>query len=357
MAPSERIAWVDNAKSLGIVLVVLGHAPALPDGAREFIYRFHMPLFFFLAGAVVTPERMGGGFMPWVGRQARLLLVPYLFFWAVSTVWWLVIRNIGEKAEEAAGLVWWSPVKGLFWGTGDSLFMNPPLWFFPAMFVTTVAAWGVWWLTRWGRLRLRLALPGLAVLVLVVSNLDVRGWWWNLDLVPWTLFFYVLGALRGRLIGRSPGARRPWVHWASPLIFLLVAWKVRAWSPFDLNGRLFGDWSWLALGSSAVLVVSLGTMLGLFGECRWLARLPRDTIIIFPLHGLCFSLFTGLLSLGPHAPAGGRSGGWAAALAYTVGAIALCLAAAPLLRQWMPWAVGDRRRVGAPGPDGEVQRF
>jgi acyltransferase len=351
MVPAERIPWIDHAKSIGIVLVVLGHAPGVPEAVRGFIYRFHMPLFFFLAGALVRPERFADGFLPWVRRQVRALVVPYVFFWGISTVWWLTIRNIGEKATESAGLKWWSPVKGLLWGTGDTLFVNPPLWFFPAMFVTTVAAWGVWWLTRWGRLRLRIVLAGLAVVILPLSMFRFRGLWWNLDLLPWTLFFYVLGALRGRFIRSSPESRRSLAHLASPLVFLLVTWRVWSWSPFDLNGRLFGDWPWLALGSSTVLVVTVCMTMGLFGGWRPLGGLARNTIVIFPLHGLCFSFFTGVLSIGLHAAGWVRTGGWAAALAYTVGALALCLGVAPLLRRWVPWAVGTEK-VSSPSGNG-----
>ena len=49
--------WVDVAKGMGIVLVVLGHAIAdiLPNvyifrKTFQIIYSFHMPLFFFLSG-------------------------------------------------------------------------------------------------------------------------------------------------------------------------------------------------------------------------------------------------------------------------------------------------------------------
>jgi len=50
----RRFNWIDWAKTFGIYLVVLGHAFAPKEGialeARNFIYTFHMPLFFFLSG-------------------------------------------------------------------------------------------------------------------------------------------------------------------------------------------------------------------------------------------------------------------------------------------------------------------
>ena len=60
-----RMAWLDNAKGLGIILVVIGHAlgglidaqpRSVPSEFRELfflIYTVHMPLFFLLSGLLV----------------------------------------------------------------------------------------------------------------------------------------------------------------------------------------------------------------------------------------------------------------------------------------------------------------
>jgi fucose 4-O-acetylase-like acetyltransferase len=37
-------------KGIAIVLVVIGHSLPLDNGARIFIYMFHVPLFFFVSG-------------------------------------------------------------------------------------------------------------------------------------------------------------------------------------------------------------------------------------------------------------------------------------------------------------------
>lgn len=45
----SRIKWIDNARAIGILLVVLGHS-LIPASIQTYIYSFHMPLFFFLSG-------------------------------------------------------------------------------------------------------------------------------------------------------------------------------------------------------------------------------------------------------------------------------------------------------------------
>lgn len=50
-----RIAWVDIAKAIGILAVVLGHAYPHKDTLYEVTYWWHMPLFFFIGGFFLKP--------------------------------------------------------------------------------------------------------------------------------------------------------------------------------------------------------------------------------------------------------------------------------------------------------------
>lgn len=78
-AHGERLAWIDAAKGLGILLVVAGHVD--PAGALgRAVYAFHMPLFFVLAGAAFSPRP----FRETLVRRARALLVPYVAFLALA---------------------------------------------------------------------------------------------------------------------------------------------------------------------------------------------------------------------------------------------------------------------------------
>lgn len=40
----KRNQWVDVAKGIAIILMILGHT-AIPDSLFRFIYSFHLPLF------------------------------------------------------------------------------------------------------------------------------------------------------------------------------------------------------------------------------------------------------------------------------------------------------------------------
>ena len=54
---NTRFDWVDTAKGLGIILVVIAHVWT-KGPVRDFIYSFHMPLFFLLSGYMSKPRPM-----------------------------------------------------------------------------------------------------------------------------------------------------------------------------------------------------------------------------------------------------------------------------------------------------------
>ena len=45
----NRKQWLDIAKGIAIILMVIGHT-SIPNIASNFIYAFHMPLFFIASG-------------------------------------------------------------------------------------------------------------------------------------------------------------------------------------------------------------------------------------------------------------------------------------------------------------------
>lgn len=72
---NNRIEWIDTAKGMGLILVVLGHLH-IPFLA-SWIYLFHMPLFFFLSGVVYSGQQYS--FLEFLTRRIKTLVVPYFF--------------------------------------------------------------------------------------------------------------------------------------------------------------------------------------------------------------------------------------------------------------------------------------
>lgn len=71
----NRKKWVDTAKGIGIILVVIGHIyEGLP---KDFIYIFHMPFFFFLSGYLHHADSNKRVFLY---KKVASLIVPYTIY-------------------------------------------------------------------------------------------------------------------------------------------------------------------------------------------------------------------------------------------------------------------------------------
>ena len=70
----QRFDWLDIAKGIAILLVIVGHTVNNPSLTRQVIFSFHMPLFFILAGYTFRVK-------PWgelLKTSFTRLLVPYV---------------------------------------------------------------------------------------------------------------------------------------------------------------------------------------------------------------------------------------------------------------------------------------
>ena len=78
---NTRIEWIDMAKGVGIFLVIAGHTFAYSN--CDFIYAFHMPLFFFLSGLVFNDKRYDT-FKEITVKKGKQLLFPWIIIYAIS---------------------------------------------------------------------------------------------------------------------------------------------------------------------------------------------------------------------------------------------------------------------------------
>lgn len=82
---SNHELWVDAAKTLALILVVVGH-PVGTTVYAKYIYWFHMPVFFLLSGYLFKPVSGWRAFGAWVAKRCRELLIPYGSYLALVTL-------------------------------------------------------------------------------------------------------------------------------------------------------------------------------------------------------------------------------------------------------------------------------
>lgn len=127
---SERLNYIDAAKGMGIILVVLGHHLLDAENLRTWIYSFHMPLFFIISGILISENRKHRDFKEFLLRRIKTLLWPYITFSCVILLWYIVFYYVLPfKPEEPFYTVF---VKII------TTYGYHALWFLPAAFMADV---------------------------------------------------------------------------------------------------------------------------------------------------------------------------------------------------------------------------
>lgn len=74
MEKMKRIEWIDTAKGIGILAVIMGHCIRAPYPFAFAAYIFHVPLFFILSGFLFSSDE---NFEAFFIKKVRWLLIPY----------------------------------------------------------------------------------------------------------------------------------------------------------------------------------------------------------------------------------------------------------------------------------------
>lgn len=194
----NRTEWLDIAKGIGIILMVVGHS-SIPKFASDFIYSFHMPLFFIASGWCTNWSK--DRFCSFIKKKSTHLLIPFVLYSFMV----LIIKKI------------W-----LGGALGDVLingWQGTPLWFIPVLFLSLLLAKAIMSITYiYLRLILLILLVALGV---YLSYINFRMPW-TLSSVPYATIFIVLGS-KARLYQDYINSPRWWIMIGCFLVTVIVS--------------------------------------------------------------------------------------------------------------------------------------
>lgn len=105
---NERLYYIDVIRGIAIFLVVLGHTYR-GNMVQNWLYSFHMPLFFFISGWLYRGEyRTIAELKVFVCKKARSFLWPYLIFLLLNYCYWLIVERHFRSFDQ--GPLWFLPV-------------------------------------------------------------------------------------------------------------------------------------------------------------------------------------------------------------------------------------------------------
>ena len=142
---TKRIQWIDFAKFLGILFVLLSHMELRIPYVSAFGYLFFVPIFFVLAG--YTYQKREESFWNFIKRKGKRLLTPYFGYSLFLFLFFFVKDHVLRGSVSLESL---RPLLGILYArnslypldAADNIYfmtiLNSPMWFLPALFLSSV---------------------------------------------------------------------------------------------------------------------------------------------------------------------------------------------------------------------------
>lgn len=296
---TQRNPVADIARGLGIVLIVFGHNRIVqndPGTLYRIIFSFHLPLFFFLSGAFLAPEKDPATILK---QRADSLLKPYF----------VVLLLLGAACMIQAHAFSADYVLGMFYATGSSVLWTP-LWFLPhlllAQFLATYLL-NFFEPEKFGGplLVVALLLIGVPLLwfghdfspftlqLLPTIEHHIVGLPWSIDLLPVSTAFVMTGYFGKDTLTQTPtqGLRAALV---AGIAFAML--HLGFTDTLDMNERRYDSIivSSLMAFAGIRMTIGLSCALGAVSFLRTaLSQLGVASLFIFIFHGYVQGRFTG----------------------------------------------------------------
>lgn len=274
---TSRIGWIDTAKGIGLLCVILGHL-SIPL-VDTWVYFFHMPLFFFLSGCVFSGRKYD--FQTFFKKKIKSLVIPYFVLGGGIFLFWCILYALeGRPGGDYLQMLKDFLVQKHFW----------TVWFLACLFLTELICYGIH--RAFGSKPIAATAVSTAVCAFGIARYRL-GWGslpWNLDVALVAQFFFHLGfcfkAVAPKLdrfdgLKIIPRLGLVGLMMGLDLVLGFVCIRVSGAS-MDMSVGWYGN----------VFVIFPAALCGIAGvilfarmvDWKWLQWLGRHTMIIFAWH-------------------------------------------------------------------------
>ena len=282
---ANRIVFLDVARGIGILFVLLGHNVWSNSRTSTVIFNFHMPLFYFLSGVLFsTPvdTNLKSAF-----QRAFRVLAPFPFFSVLACSVFLASPELLKVASKKMLLTF--IVHGEPW-------FDKPLWFFVSLsFVCFVFSFFARFLSgnqvRIKRIAFLFACGSLAWLSSTTAPAFRKMWSPGMiATVPFGLFWFGLGFfVKGFMLRLARAKMSSFLLLALAVAFALVlsAGADISAKP-DIRTARMGSWRLFPLSLCGIAAVLLSVLAIPTRLLRPLQFIGRNSVIYFALEFVSF---------------------------------------------------------------------
>lgn len=239
-AKKGREHWIDGLKTIGMFYIVLGHL-AINTDLKNYIYSFHVPLFFFVSGYLFNSVKYNR-FWDFFKNRFLRIMVPYFFFSFATYLFWLVfVCRFFEGPEIKNNTL--KPLVGIFYSNGIDNWLrhNTPIWFLTCLFLVEIAFFV---LNKYIKNKTTLSV----VVILfsaggyILSLTDFFRLPWGINMIPLALLFYHVGFVFKEQIGAFFRKVTPVYLLLVPVLIIVNMFLVRLNGRVDINYGVYGNY-------------------------------------------------------------------------------------------------------------------
>ena len=315
----QRLSWLDVLKGIGIILVVIGHVYQ-NSVIFNWIYSFHMPLFFFAAGWVYKEKPV----LVDLKRRLQTIVVPYFSFGLLVLIYWQLI----ERRFRTSDMGFLDSFLGLISGEYGKLDFNVHLWFLPCFFMTVVL-FNI--LVNLGHKKAAYIVTTVMSLIYIVIPLPELPL--GIDRVFKYIAFYAVGVLVAEKIGEAEFVR-------SRLVKFLIAFCLICLNFLLAYKNLTVGIMWFVTALIGVFACTMFSQA--IDKNKVLQYFGRISLIVLCLHGPIYRIVIKVLSIPLGVSTDFVRGNFLLAMVVAVITMAICSAAYEVVIRLAPWMAGKK---------------
>lgn len=181
----KRETWLDIAKGIGIISVVIGHSGN--PIAHQYLFWFHMPLFFILSGYLFKKIEDPLDLRLWIKRRSTQLLIPYASFGIlISIIMFFLNFSVINFLKSIIKLIYGGEVLGGIYGV---------FWFITCLYLTQImfSVLLTYIKKTYVQISIIVLFYLLAHLIAMVPFLKDLKTPWNFDIAFISIAYYAIG--------------------------------------------------------------------------------------------------------------------------------------------------------------------
>ena len=331
---AQRIQWVDSAKGIGILLVIIGHTH-LTGNIHSLIYAFHLPLFFLLSGIFMFSKERP--LQEELVKKAKRLMIPYFWF-SLILYGFECIKSFIEEKVTAAPVAYIDPLS--FFNalmTGDRVIGYQ--WFLPCLFF---ADFILLFFTQ-SKKQLLYVAAGSAAVGMLINHFVGQPLPMSFDAACIAATFIAVGVYIRDINFKFP----PYVYLIAFAVFATCYYLNLAPTGnlgIDMYDCRYGNFLYF-FGAAFAGIFLIIALVQRFPNSKFLTFFGRNSLLIYCTHKIFLISIIIVLKRIPLPIHDANALILVQSIIQTVGACLLCVPTIYIVNRYCPWILGKSKKV------------